>query len=519
MVSTGAAAAPPRADGVSEGSARRGRARWWVLDAAVVAGVTVGAALLRIGPLGPSSLWLDDAWVALAHRADELGELRFVGSSAPGFVLLLRTWLAAVGFDEVTAQVLPLAAGVAAPGLAYVVARRFGCGRAAASTAAIVLVTSPMAVEHATRVKQYTVEVIVALVVLAVGGAVLADIRAPRRWGALVVVGALATAMSAFLALYVVAGVAAGLALARRRRDARGARLALLAGSTYAAVALGWYALVLGPAIPKSITGFWSGHFIVLDQGVGPAASSAADAARGVAGGLAPLPALVVGLALAMATVGVARARPELAVLLVTPVVAATVLAASARAPLGGGRTDIYLYPSLALLLAGGVEALRRSVVPRWSSPIAALAACGALVVASGPAQPYPQEDVRPLVAVLEARAADGDAVLLYPATVWAYALYTDDEVDLEPDPVGAWGFSPRFGDVDTHPLPPGREDPGAYAPTVGRLGDRAARVWLLASHWGDDYGDLQAQLGRAGFERVEVVQEVGAELSRWERR
>jgi hypothetical protein len=492
--------------------------RRWIVDGALVAVLVVLAAWLRLGPLGPSSLWLDDAWVALASRTEGLTELRYVGFSAPGFAVLLWAWFRLVGFSELTAQALPFAAGILAPGLGFLVARRFGWHRAAATVGGLVLVASPMAVDYATRVKPYTIESVLALGLLALALHLLREVAAPRRWAAFVAAAALATTISAFLAPYAAAGLAAGLVRARTEGDRLAVSRGLAAGLAYGAFAGAWYLAVLAPAVTTSVSAFWSGHFLVLTEGVGPAVDSVTSAATGVAVGLVALPAGLTVLALLGGAVSVAFRRSDHAVLLVVPSVVAVLLAALQLAPLGGGRTDIYLYPSLALLLAGGADGLVR-VLPGWATWVVPGAVLATLGIGAEPVTAYPAQDVRPLVAELEQRRQPGDALLVYPATMWAYALYTSDDLALEADPVSAWGFAPVFDDERTYVLPRGRDDPGAYTPTVEQLGEREQRVWLLASHWRDDYEDLREQLGRAGFEQVELQERPGARLSAWERR
>jgi len=139
-----------------------------------------------------------------------------------------------------------------------------------------------------------------------------------------------------------------------------------------------------------------------------------------------------------------------------------------------------------------------------------------ALGLTAEPAGPYPASDLRPLVGELEDRRGQGDAVLVYPATMWAYALYTPGAIHLEEEPTSTWRFAPRFADGVTRVLPPGRDDPDAYRPTVDALS--ADRVWLVATHWQDDYAALQDQLRAAGYERTDLLKRPGAELTRWER-
>jgi hypothetical protein len=512
--------AVPRAGASSFGGVPEGEPRGWLLDAVLVLGVTAAAVWLRVEPLGPSSLWLDDAWVAIVYRTEGLTELRYVGFAAPGFVVVLRAWLGLVGFSETAAQTLPFVAGVAAPGLAYLVGRRFGWHRAAALVAAAVLVFSPMAMDYATRVKPYTIESVLALALLWAALHLLDDVRSTRRWTTFAGVGALATMVSAFLAPYVAAGVAAGIVRGLLDRDREAVSRGSAATLAYGAFAGAWYLGVLAPAVTTSVSAFWSGNYVVLTEGVATAIAGARAAASGVAEGLVGLPVAVTLLVLLLATVIVGLRRLEHAVLLVTPTLVAAVLAAAQLAPLGGGRTDIYLYPGLALLVAGGAEPIVRTLARRrgwvaWGVPVVVAAT---LAVVTDPVTPYPRQDVRPLIVELEERREPRDAVLIYPATMWAYALYTSDGFALEEDVVSAWGFAPVFDDERTYVLPPGRDDPGAYAPTVEQLQEGERRVWLLASHWREDYDDLQEQLREAGFVLVGVSADDGAELGLWER-
>ncbi|MEX2421036.1 MAG: hypothetical protein WD670_04380, partial [Actinomycetota bacterium] len=178
--------------------------------------------------------------------------------------------------------------------------------------------------------------------------------------------------------------------------------------------------------------------------------------------------------------------------------------------------TDLYLYPGLALLLAAGVHG--KAVLARWQ---AALAAASAMVLAlgltAGPAPSYPASDVGPLVEELDARRSNDAEVVVYPATMWAYALYTTVDVRLVADPASSWGFAPRFDDPNVHTLPPGRDGPSVYAPSLDAL--EADEVWLIASHWRGDYDELRRMLETAGYVPIDTHPRAGAELTRYLRR
>jgi len=532
-VRTGVSGGAPvgRSSGVSDGVLH-------VVDAVVLAGLLAFALVLRWPGLDPSSLWLDDAWVALAHRTSGWSELRMVGFSAPGFAALLKGWLGLVGFSELAAQIPALVAGVVSPAVAYAMAVWRGWHRAAGALAGVVLAVSPIAVTYATRVKQYTIEGLLALVLL---GLALWLADAPDRagrWAAFVGAGAVATVVSAFLAPYVGAGVLAGFVAALLARDGRAARSAVGWGALYGVAALGWYLAVLAPAVTTSISGFWADDYLTVDAGFGGFVTSLRSAIGGVVEGLLPvspgvgvaLLAIAVVLVVVLVLVGVAgRSRdgraPVLLAMLLTPGVIAVVLAGLQLAPLGGGRTDLYLYPSLVLLLAAGAD-VGISLVGRWglvavtSTSLVALALAGWLVAGAERASDYPRYDVRPLVERMEEVAGEDEAILVYPATVWAYALYTSADIHLADDPVSSWGFSPRIDDPRVAVLPRGRDDPGAYVPTVAELRDGEWEVvWLLASHWREDLDALRVQLAEAGFSGEEVERRDGALLERYVRR
>ena len=521
----------PLGDAAGEGSGREaaGAGVQRALDLGVVVALLGLSLWLRWPALDPSSLWLDDAWVALVHRTSGVDELRFVGFAAPGFAAMLKGWFALVGYSELAAQVPALVAGVVAPVVAYLIARWRGWHRAGAVLGAVALAVGPIAVTYATRVKQYTTEGLLGLVLLALALWLLDDRTDHRRWATFVLVGAVGTVVSAFLAPTVAAGLAAVLVAGLRAGDRRTVQRAVAWGLLYGVGALAWYAVVLAPAVTSSISGFWADDFLDLGDGFPVFISSLLGAGREVAAGALPLPGAVGLLLVALGVLAVVvgrgpEPRPELLVLLLTPAVMAVVLAMLQLAPLGGGRTDLFLYPSLSLLLAAGADAgirlaARHAKPSAAAASLAAVAIVAALLVAAEPVGPYPRSDVGPLVSQMEASAGPEDALLIYPATMWAYALYTEGDISLEPEARSAWGFAPRFVDERVRVLPPGREDPDAYLPTVEALHDeREEVVWLLVSHWREDLERLREQLEAVGFTGRDIAVRDGARLERFER-
>lgn len=321
-------------------------------DAALVAGLAVVAALLRAGPLDPSTLWFNDAWAALVARADTVGEVLLPALTAPGWTLGLWAWLGAAGFSNLAAQLPAFALGVAGPPALYLLARRMGISRAGAGLGAAVLLTAPAHVTYSSRVKPYALDALLVVVLLGAAWAVLAGGGGWRRWAGYGGLAALATALSG-----AVAPVAAGaggavlvalwrwrareseLAVAsaggrarRPRHDAPAVTSASRAGgrpsppsgsppagpaprmgglplvgvaalAVYALFGLAWWWLVVDPRVSTSVHQYWTFAYLPLTD---PGAALAATG-RGVTvllDALAPLPWPVTAAALALAAAG-----------------------------------------------------------------------------------------------------------------------------------------------------------------------------------------------------------------------
>jgi hypothetical protein len=483
-----------------------------VLDLAVAALLGFLAWELRRAGLGASTLWLDDAWQALVARVHRPEDMRLVEAFSPGFAWLLRGWFSLAGFSEATAQALPLVFGVALPPAVYLLAARSGFSRPGAALAAMILAASPMHATFSSRVKQYSLEALLAL------GLVGLALKAARRSSS--IAWQWATTLAAILAplisaaTAVVAGCAvASLVVAHRR----GERLVhAVAGLVlYVLVAGAWWALVLRLRAPALLHGYWQNQMIdgasVLAWG-SEALTRILEALSGLFVGDPPLWALF----LAVAAWRLAMRNPASALLLAGPLVVAVGLAALHLAPLGGGRTDIHLYVPLALLAASGLrpgpEAPRGLAI---AAGVAAVALGVLAVVFSPGSRRYPAEDVRPLIELVEEIRADGDVVLVYPLTRYAYALYGSSTVRLEPSPDL---FAVHFDDPAIRVVPPSRRHPERYAESVGGLTEGASSVYFVASHMYPDALVIEDALESAGFYRVEDWGTEGAMASFWAR-
>lgn len=475
--------------------------RWWVVEAAAVVVTTVWLAV-RIDPATPSTLWLDDAWLALVTKADSAGEVVLVGVTAPGFAAVLWLVHELTGAVESLVHVAYVAA-LAVPVVVYAAGRHaLRLTAPAAVTGAVVAAAAPVIATYAGRVKPYTADAVLAALVLGLAAHAFSGPEHRRRWVAFVAIAIAAVMLSGIVAVTVAGAALAAPVAIPRARWAPTARAAWPAAAAGAVVAVVWGVAVLEPAANEGLRRFWDDFHTVR---------RAPDAAAA----LLPLPGGMALLALGAAAVAALAARRRHA-LLAAPFVVAAVLGVAGVIPLGGGRTDAHLVPAAALLVAAALDRAR----PRAPAALGALAlAVVAVAVLRAPdADPYPAEDLGPLVARVEADAADDDRILVYSSARWAYALETAAPIELHRSDVEANGFEVSTGDPRTVILPRLRDDPDEYPQAVQAATGDAATVWLLVSHPGSDVPALEAALGDEGFTAVDRVARPGAELSRWER-
>jgi hypothetical protein len=453
-------------------------------DIAIVGLLAVLAGVLRLDPLAPSSLWIDDAWAALVVKAHGAHDVLLAGVTAPGFAILLKGWLAAAGFSELNAQLLPFVAGVLTAPFLFLVARWMGVGRLGATIGALALAGSVVHMTYSTRVKQYTLDGLVALAVLALAWWLVRDVGNRRRWWLFAVGSVVAIVLSSPAIAVVTSSLVVAVAVLVRARKSRRAALppvVVIVGFIGA-----WWWLMLRPRVNGALKEYWSGYFIPRDEGVGRALFIAARDAKDVFAGAVPpnvTSATVAALSVPVAVAVLLLARRYVAALLfvVAPMGLAVALAAVDGVPLGTGRTDIYLYPGIALAIAMAVHELEQ----RWRRATVA-AVCLVLVaqvIVFKPVLPYPARDVGPLVAELEQRAAGTDGVLVRPDDDFAFALYTTWPVTFrEANAVTGFAVAIERPNVHVPLLVPNGSDgrTETWPEAIARTRADSERVWFL---------------------------------------
>ena len=430
------------------------------------------ATAVRAPALTSSGLYRDDAWPLLATRTD-LGRAVRIGVTTPGFEVLLRLWggLGPSFRSAPWAQVPALVASLAAVAVAYLLARRLGCRPASALVAGGVLALAPMAVLFATRVKPYPFDALSCLVLLALAVRTAAR-PSGRRWAALVAACVAAPLFSASV-LPVAATAMAWCAWRSRRRFA-------VAATAGWAVLVAVYATAVLGNVPPPLHDSWATHYV---DGLGSARFVLDDFAAGIFYRHGPTGPLL----LAAVAAGVIWARRDLAPLLLGPVVVAFGLAVADRAPFGGGRIDVYLYPCIALALALAVErVLAARPLPGPAPALAVAAALVAFAATDGrrhaDANPYPGADTAGLIAAVRAEMAPGDGLVVAPYTRYAFALYDRPRPQVVLSPRYSTGFTVVSPDPDAFILPAEFYETGYDASAAVAFARDRRRVWYLAT-------------------------------------
>jgi len=488
-------------------------------DVGIAAALAVVAAILRLPSLGPASLYRDDTWQALVTRTSGLGNLLRTGVTAPGYAALLRGWSALAGTSTTALQVPALVAGICLPALVFLLGRRWGLSRPATAVAATLLVTGDIAVSMSTRVKPFGLDAVVAVGLIWLGTRTLELPGASRRWIALVAAGIGALVFSAST-LPVTAAVALVCLVVAWRAGAM--RVAAPALAVLGIAVAGWYVAVLAPATTTELHDFWRGNYAPLTDGLrglrhlwvlshaflGYAAPAKLTNAR-----------LVIWLLGVVAVTGavvlVRRGRWAQAGLAGLPIVIAASLATLELAPFGTGRTDLYLLPGLALLVAAAIDA---AVNARPAlAPAAAVVLCAMLVAAATPSLhgTYPDEDLRGAVLAADSARGPGTVTIVLPEFGYAWAFYRGGPVIVRNDKRAMTGFTPLA--EPNVLLLPGFEVAarGEHTAQLRRAAAAAvdtlvappgvAEAWVVRSDYypADDLPEVYGALKAAGFHKV----------------
>lgn len=495
----------------------------------VLALITVVGAVVRATGLGSAGLFYDDAWFALPSRVG-IGTAMKMVVTTPGYTLLQDAWISAGPSGNAWPKVLPFLLGVLAAPAGYWLSRRYEMPRWVALCVAGLLAAAPAAIEYSVRVKEYEADLLLGVAVLGV-----AELVRRRRSGtslaSLAVVSLLAVLMSSSLLVVVGGSWAALIAIAFG--DRRWLRSVLAFGVATAA-ACGLETMWISSHIPSSLTEFW----ITTHRLVGAPFSSSSLAHTialtfaGLLHGLVgtPLPtgpfpmtlvisdtaetlwiasgalALVLFVVLVWPVVrSIGRRRdgdPALALLAPSlTMILALVAWVGGAVPLGTGRSDLALYPAIAVLLGAGLLRLSGRLAKIGIAPATRRSATVALTCAAGLATTglawhqrswYPAQDLAVLHRAMVARGVlhPGDVSVVEGRNTYGWAfeglspfVVHIDRNDPRGRTVGFWVTFPSDRVLAVESSTPTGAIKGQRAiPGLDQLPPSAHRLWVFGT-------------------------------------
>jgi hypothetical protein len=378
------------------------------------------------------SLWLDEATLAINfvdRPFSQLSEPLGNGQGAPvGFLFVERAAVALLGNNEYALRLFPLACGVASLFVFLRIARRL-LPSPAVPIAMGLFAFAPFLVYYSSEAKQYSVDVMVALIVTDLTLRLLDRERLTRRDAlALGAAGAAAVWLS-HSAIFVLA--AAGLILlferARLRRDIL--PLAAAGGAWLASLALAYAVSLRHLTGNETLLHYWRGAFVPRPLGAGRTIRWLAATGNGFfrAPGGVRLTVLAALLGALGAIALWRRHGPARIAVLAAP---ALVLlgAAAAEAYPARGRLVLFLVPAALLLVAAapafpperfrvaGMIVLGATLAVAAASPVAESA--GYLV------RPITKTEARHAFEAVKAGWREGDALYIHHGANAAYRYY-----------------------------------------------------------------------------------------------
>ena len=469
----------------------------------------ISAIYFRSSELGPSSLWLDDAWVALAIKQNWL-EIWQSSLTSLGFKVLIGTMLEVFGNKSLVAQFFPFLFGILTIPLTYLVGRQLHLSPFFSLFAATLVASSPTLVNYSIRVKQYTGDAFFTLLIVSLLLLLISKSRNMGQWIAFGLTCCVSVVFSGQIMISVACALFVSVLYAWYFKKNE-IKSVLAVSATTGLFILFWYFVIIKPNIDTSLINYWTEEFIVVDNGFFEAVRSfsflmGAVYYHAIGKNLFHIITCAVFTLLAL------RMRTVTSLALLLPVLVAIVLSMLGKAPIGN-RTDAYFVPLLIMTITIGVQSLlgycrqsRNTILQKsgtWSCVIIMMA----LLIWDLPNRflpdEYPKQDVRTITEIWEELKQSGDHTLVYSGAISAFRLYSSAPLDiiakqenLRQAKSGSatvtllnWSLrhnTDRYFDVIPEDLPA-----------------NVTRLWLIAAHTGAlDLPALKRAIHSAGFEK-----------------
>lgn len=420
--------------------------------------IALGVAMRLRQYLANRSLWLDEAMLALnilnKNVAGLFGKLDYEQGAPLGFLLLEKLAATLFGSGERALRLLPLLAGCAALILFYLLARQI-LAPAGMLTSLALFAFSPALIYYSSEVKQYSVDVLVALALLYLAW------RPPRSTrfaqGILLAAGALSVWFS-HPAIFVLAAIGILRLIENRQHPLK----TLALGAAWLA-SFGILYLVNLRALSQDafLLNYWGEYF----------SAGAFSSLLGVfenPAGIVALSPLLLALICALGAGLLFARQPKAAGTLALIFLIALAASVLRKYPFAG-RMVLFAVPLLHLFFGAAVDGLKQFRLRSFFSTLLAAALAGTLLYAPALTStrafltPKYPEHIRPALAYWQANRKPGDLLYVYNWAIPAFRYYTHSSADFI-----AGGLYP--------------ENPQALLSELDGLKGRG-RVWILFAH------------------------------------
>jgi hypothetical protein len=397
--------------------------------------VLIGVGLRLWAYAGNPSLALDEILLSrniLGLTSHELATqpLKLDQVAPRGFLLVERAAITALGRNELALRLSPFLCGVAGVVLFRRVAERSLDGVAAPLALALFAIGVPF-IKYGAEVKQYSLDATATILLLLLA----LDLRRTNIFTRrLVLIGAVGFVVIWFsqASVLVMGGIGVGMAvqwlLSRDRASARALLITIPMWAAASVVAIAAGLRSMTPATREFMDDFWRTGFAPLPLGMSTPiwlwnrmATLFTDPNL-----LHYRWSIVFTLAMVVGFVALWRARRDVALLLLGPMLAAIAAAFAHQYPLRG-RLMLYLVPIALLAVAAGVDLVRRAVGrlhPALGVTVIAALLVTPLVAITTPLPPYELEHHITVLRYLQQHRKPGDAVYVFPLSRIGMLLY-----------------------------------------------------------------------------------------------
>jgi hypothetical protein len=400
----------------------------------VIAICSIGAILRICFYMANRSLWIDEAMLALnivsRSFAGLLKPLDWDQGAPIGFLLAEKSAISLLGNKDYILRLIPLLSGLVSIPLIYLVSKKY-VGQLSTFITLLLFAFSSRLIYYSSEVKQYSTDVLAALILLLIAPKILEEQNEPRAF-VLLGIGGIITTWLSHSSIFVFAGIllTAGVIFVIKR-DLH--RLYWLIGIGLAwgiSLGLDYFISLRYSASNIYLIQYWEGSFAPL-----PPWSHIkwySGAITGMLSDPATLPVnLITAGLLILGVISFTLKRWQSMLLLLAPFVMVLIASALGKYPFSG-RLILFLTPFIFIFLAEGIDRFRKAF-HGVNKPLAWLFTvffvlyftAGPVVVAYNNLKSPPMgQDIKPVMSFMSKNKLSNDLIYVYHGAIPAYEFY-----------------------------------------------------------------------------------------------